>query len=92
MKNQLQRSSIVLIVLDFTGLNNEAAAKIKRQVEPIIKLLGKENLYILVNKLDERRKRSMTREEVRRFVTHDLQLSKFISSNLFGLSYLFNSR
>ncbi|MBO3461503.1 dynamin family protein [Aetokthonos hydrillicola Thurmond2011] len=73
---QLRRSSIVLIVLDFTGLNNEAAAKIKRQVEPIIRLLGKENLYVLVNKVDQRRKGSMTHEEVRRFVTHDLQLSQ----------------
>lgn len=73
---QLRRSSIVLIVLDFTGLNNEAAEKIKNQVKPIIKLLGKENLYVLVNKADQRRKGSMTPEEVRRFVNQDLQLSQ----------------
>ncbi|MBW4575902.1 MAG: dynamin family protein [Aphanothece sp. CMT-3BRIN-NPC111] len=71
---QLRKSSIVLIVLDFTQLNNKAAEEVKKQVQPVIKLLGKENLYVLVNKVDQRRKGDMTPEQVRQFVAADLGL------------------
>lgn len=56
VEEQLKKSSVVLIVLDFTQLNNEAAEKVKKQVQPIIELIGKDNLYVLVNKVDQRRK------------------------------------
>ncbi|KKD36235.1 dynamin family protein [Limnoraphis robusta] len=74
--DQLQNSSIVLIVLDFTQLNNQAAEGVKKQVQPIIDLLGKENLYVLVNKVDQRRQGDMTPEDVKKFVASDLELSK----------------
>jgi hypothetical protein len=72
---QLRKSSIVLIVLDFTQLNNQAAAEIKKQVQPVIKLLGKENLYVLVNKVDQRGDNDMTPAQVQQFVAADLELS-----------------
>lgn len=75
VESQLKRSSIVLIVLDFTQLNNKAAEEVRKQVQPIIKLLGKENLYVLVNKVDQRRAGDMTPEQVQTFVASDLQLS-----------------
>lgn len=73
---QLKKSSMVLIVLDFTQLNNKAAEEVKKQVKPVIELLGKENLYVLVNKVDQRRKGDMTPEQVRQFVAADLGLSE----------------
>ncbi|NER24714.1 MAG: dynamin family protein [Symploca sp. SIO1C2] len=73
---QLRKSSIVLIVLDFTQLNNKAAEEVKKQVQPVIELLGKENLYVLVNKADQRRKGDMTPEQVKEFVFADLGLSE----------------
>lgn len=73
---QLRTSSIVLIVLDFTQLNNKAAEEVKKQVQPVIELLGKENLYVLVNKVDQRRKGDMTAEQVKDFVFADLKLSE----------------
>jgi len=73
---QLRRSSIILIVLDFTQLNNKAAEDIKKQVQPVINLLGKENLYVLVNKIDQRRPGDMTPEQVQQFVAADLDLSE----------------
>ena len=45
---QLKKSSMVLIVLDFTQLKTEAAEKVKKDVQQVINLRGKENLYILV--------------------------------------------
>ncbi|EAW37988.1 dynamin family protein [Lyngbya sp. PCC 8106] len=76
VEDQLRKSSIVLIVLDFTQLNNQAAEGVKKQVQPIIDLLGKENLYVLVNKVDQRRQGDMTPEDVKKFVASDLELSK----------------
>ena len=76
VEEQLQRSSIVLIVLDYTQLNNEAAEAIKRQVKPVLDLIGKQNLYVLVNKIDCRRKGDMTSEQVKDYVLADLELSE----------------
>ena len=76
VEDQLKNSSIVLIVLDFTQLNNQAAEGVKKQVKPIIDLLGKENLYVLVNKVDQRRQGDMTPEDVKKFVASDLELGK----------------
>lgn len=74
VEEQLRRSSIVLVVLDFTQLNNEAAEKIKQQIQPIIESIGTDNLYVLVNKIDQRRRGDMTPEQVREFVIADLGL------------------
>jgi GTPase SAR1 family protein len=75
--DQLRRSSMVLIVLDFTQLNNKAAEEIKRQVQPVVRLLGKENLYVLVNKVDQRTEKDpMTSEKVKQFVLADLGLGE----------------
>lgn len=75
VEEQLKNSSIILIVLDFTQLNNKAADDIKRLVKPIIDLLGKENLYVLVNKVDQRTENdSMSSEMVEQFVLADLEL------------------
>jgi hypothetical protein len=75
VEEQLRKSSMVLIVLDFTQLNNKAAEEIKRQVEPVVRLLGKENLYVLINKVDQRTEQDpMTSEKVKQFVQADLGL------------------
>ncbi|HEY9666188.1 MAG TPA: dynamin family protein, partial [Coleofasciculaceae cyanobacterium] len=65
---QLRKSSIVLIVLDFTQLKNEAAEKVKTDVQKVIELRGKDNLYVLINKVDQRREGDMTPEQVQQFV------------------------
>ncbi|MBW4547880.1 MAG: dynamin family protein [Symplocastrum torsivum CPER-KK1] len=65
---QLQKSSLVLIVLDFTQLKTEAAQQVKKDVERVIQLRGKENLYVLINKVDQRTEGDMTPEQVRQFV------------------------
>ena len=75
VEEQLRKSSMVLIVLDFTQLNNKAAEEIKHQVKPVVQLLGKENLYVLINKVDQRTEHDpMTSENVKEFVKADLDL------------------
>lgn len=72
VSEQLQNSSLVLLVLDFTQLRTEAAEKVKQDVQRVIDLRGKENLYVLINKVDQRRKGDMTPEQVQQFVAAEL--------------------
>ena len=76
VEQQIRTSSMVLIVLDFSQLYGCAAQEIKRKVQPFIELIGNENLYILVNKVDLRTEDDpMTPEKVMDFVRADLGIS-----------------
>ena len=68
VEEQLQKSSLVLIVLDYTQLKTKAAEDVKEEVQKVIQIRGKENLYVLVNKIDQRTDSDMTSEQVRQFV------------------------
>lgn len=72
---QLEQSSLILIVLDFTQLKSAAAEEVKENVQRIANLRGTGNLYVLVNKVDQRDAQSMTTEEIRAFVAADLGIS-----------------
>ena len=72
---QLEQSSLILIVLDFTQLKSAAAEEVKENVRQIAGLRGADNLYVLVNKIDQRDAQSMTAEEIRAFVAADLGIS-----------------
>lgn len=74
VSEQLRASSVVLIVLNFTGLNSKAEEEVKKDVQKVIELRGKENLYVLVNKVDQRKDGDMTPEQVRQFVTAEFGL------------------
>lgn len=75
VEEQLHRSSIVLVILDFTQLNTEAAQTIKQQIKPIVESIGINNLYVLINKVDQRREGDMTPEQVKQFVAADLGIN-----------------
>ncbi len=74
VSEQLAKSSIVLIVLDFTQLKTEAAEKVKKDVQQVINLRGKDNLYVLINKVDQRRDSDMNPRQVKQFVAAELGL------------------
>ncbi|MGD1921284.1 MAG: dynamin family protein [Pleurocapsa sp.] len=75
VEEQLRRSSIVLVILDFTQLNTKAAKTIKQQIKPIVESIGINNLYVLINKIDQRREGDITSEQVQQFVAADLGLN-----------------
>ena len=69
VKRQLDASSIVLLVLDFTQLNTEASEKVKSDVDEVAKIKGIESIYVLINKIDMRNEeKDMTKEQVLEFV------------------------
>ncbi len=72
---ELSRTSVVLVVLDFTQLNTQAAEFVSAGVRRVVDLVGEENLLVLVNKIDERvEDKGMKPDEVRRFVASHLRL------------------
>lgn len=86
VKQQLSKSSIVLIVLDFTQLKTEAAEKIKKDVQQVIQLRGKEHLYVLINKIDQRLEGDMTSEEVEKFVAAQFGIGEDQTKRVFEVS------
>lgn len=76
VKKQLtENADLILIVLDFTQLNTESADKIRTEVNNIIKLINKENLYIIVNKIDQRKKKDpLNSEKLREFILSQFDL------------------
>ncbi|MBD2185471.1 dynamin family protein [Planktothrix sp. FACHB-1355] len=81
VSDQLRASSVVLIVLNFTGLNTKAEEEVKKDVQKVIDLRGKDNLYVLVNKVDQRKDGDMTTEQVRQFVTAEFGLGDGDNTN-----------
>ena len=81
VREQLQKSAMVLIVLDFTMLKTKAAEEVKQEVQKVIQLQGKENLYILINKVDQRTDGDMTFEQVRQFVAAEFEISDSDNTN-----------
>ncbi|MBD2465969.1 dynamin family protein [Oscillatoria sp. FACHB-1407] len=87
VEEQLQKSSLVLIVLDYTQLKTKAAEEVKEDVQKVIKIRGKDNLYILVNKVDQRTDNDMTPEQVQQFVSAEFGLdADAIKNRVFEIS------
>ncbi|MDM8569769.1 dynamin family protein [Thiotrichales bacterium HSG1] len=79
---QIQNSSVVLFILDYTNLHTKAEEEVKKEVQKIIDLRGKDNLFVLVNKIDRRKdKNSLNSEQVKSYVK-----SEFGIENIFEIS------
>jgi Dynamin family len=81
VEQELQKSTIVLVVLDFTQLKTEAAERVKQDVQKVIDLRGKENLYVLINKVDQRRDADMTTAQVKQFVAAEFGIGNDTDMN-----------
>lgn len=62
-------------------MKNEAAEKVKQDVQRVIELRGKESLYVLINKVDQRRDGDMTPEQVQKFVAAEFGIGDVGESN-----------
>jgi GTPase Era involved in 16S rRNA processing len=77
LRQQLESCSLVLLVLDYTQLNSEAAEKVKNDVDSFAQIKGLDSLYILVNKVDMRRsEHDMSPEEVIEFVRRKFNIKQ----------------
>jgi GTPase Era involved in 16S rRNA processing len=54
VKDRLKASSLVLVVVDYTKIGQTDPAKVKKLVDEIAKVKGRDRIYIIVNKIDAR--------------------------------------
>ncbi|CAF0890077.1 unnamed protein product, partial [Didymodactylos carnosus] len=85
--NELQRSALIVIVLDYTSLNNENQEQLTHDISVIRHVKGhRENdddLYALVNKIDQRTKKDLTKEQTMTYVTSQFGIR---SNNVYEMS------
>ena len=54
VKRQLQRSSLILLIMNYAALRTEGDQRIREEVRRVAHLTRPENVYVLVNKIDQR--------------------------------------
>jgi GTPase Era involved in 16S rRNA processing len=72
---QIRDTSLVLVVLDYTQLNSEAADQHREGIQQIAAIRSTDSLFVLVNKIDQRTsKKDLQSEGVLHFVASQLGL------------------
>lgn len=66
MSRQLEQSSLVLTVVDYTVSNNAAAMDMLKAVRKMVADRGAENIYVLCNKYDERKRGEQDEAEIKK--------------------------
>jgi len=83
----LSSCSAILVLLDYTQIGDESSEKVKEQVQQLSKLKGAENLYVLVNKIDQRMPGdSMTKENIKTLVLNEYGVKEGKVNNIFEVS------
>jgi hypothetical protein len=78
VKREIYHSSIVLLVMDYSALNNKTVDQIREEVQGFIELRGSEHVYILVNKWDHSKR---TIEEVQNQLIKEYNINNAIEDN-----------
>ncbi|MBL0593483.1 dynamin family protein [Aeromonas veronii] len=88
MREQLQRASAVMLVMDATQLNSESDHEVRRELLKIADI-AEDRLYVLVNKFDQM-DRSFDQEQIQRLVSRNLLMgNKVPESHVFPVSAKF---
>lgn len=85
LDEQLQRSSAVLLIMDYTQLNSEASESVKNLVENL-PTLDEDRLFVLANKFDEKDANSQDEAELKQYIKCSLPPSKVRDENIFPVS------
>ena len=87
LRDQLQKASAVLAVLDYTQLKSSADEQVREELSNVADV-SRERLFAIVNKFDERDRNGMSKEEVTTFV-HALMNGILEGGNIFAVSSKF---
>lgn len=85
LAEQLERSSAVMIVLDYTQLNSDAEQDVKKQLDKI-PTIKKSRLFALINKFDQQNANSDNADSVRQHIFHELLKDKIHLENIYAVS------
>ena len=94
-KAQLEKASAILLVTDFTQMNTKADREVRDELALIKDYLSKDRLSVFVNKFDQAKKNSMSKDEVKHYVADRLMEGRVEIVQVFPVSsswaYLANS-
>jgi len=85
-QTQLGQASAVMLVMNYTAMNNKSDGEVRGQVKEITGLIGEEHMYVLVNKFDEKGKNDPDRDETKHHIAKDLLDGKIDVDNVFPVS------
>lgn len=85
VREQLVRASAVVAVLDYTQLNAEAEADIRRSLEETASITG-DRLFVFVNKFDQKDRHGMDAETLRIYVAKQLFEDQLPESHVYPVS------
>lgn len=85
MREQLQKASAVLAVLDYTQLKSDADSEVRKELQEIADT-SKNRLYAIVNKFDQEDTRGDDEENIKNFIYLDLMKKKIKNDNIFPVS------
>lgn len=75
VSRELQRSHVVLVVLDYTRMGSVVDAEVRTLMKPIVDVLGAERLFAVVNKIDQRKDTDLDNEGVTQYVRNNLDMA-----------------
>ncbi|MDF0728678.1 dynamin family protein [Cytobacillus sp. S13-E01] len=88
LKEQIEKASAVMAVMDYTQLNAEADAEVRASLQDVVDN-SDDRLYILVNKFDQRDRNGMDKDELQKYVCHQLFNGKVESGRVHPVSSKF---
>jgi hypothetical protein len=83
---QLKQSSAIMLVMNYTVINNEGAGKAREEIKEIQNLIEKDHLFVLANKFDERTSRDPDYEETKQNISESMFDKTIREENIFPLS------
>jgi len=88
-KNQLQRASAVMLLVDYTKMNSQSDVEVKEQVKDVADMIGKQHLFVLLNKFDQRKRSDDVEEkknEAKRLIAEDVLKGQIDKNNIYPIS------
>ncbi len=88
-KNQLQRASAVMLLVDYTKMNSQSDVEVKEQVKDVANMIGKQHLFVLLNKFDQRKRSDNVeekKEEAKRLIAEDVLKGQIDTNNIYPIS------
>ncbi|WP_417698646.1 hypothetical protein, partial [Psychromonas sp.] len=84
-KDQLQKASAVLLVVDYTQMNSEAGGDVREEISTVQGSLG-ERFFVMLNKFDAKTKNDVSQEDTVSFFCNQLMDGSVPPSNVFPVS------
>ena len=85
-RTQLKQSSAIMLVMNYTVINNEGAGKTREEVKEIRNLIKDEHFFVLVNKFDEKTSKDPDYENTKQNISKSMFDSKLKVENIFPIS------